>query len=271
MTADNKQGWSFAGIAEGYEKYLAPMLSKWTEDLFEKAGLEAGHEVLDIACGTGIAARLAADKVGTSGEITGVDVDADMLTVARSVSARDGVSITWVEADAIELPFNEQSFDVLLCQQGLQFIDEPVEALQQMYRVLRSGGRVALSVWGSLEQSPGYQALGKAMAKHLGEQQAQVNSVPFSMGEAGSLRSLLKGAGFSDVEIDTSTREVRFPSPREFFRREVVSWLAGAFGEPTADERRAVVAELEQSLESYIDSEGLAFPMEVLIASGHRS
>lgn len=271
MTEKKTQDWSFAGIAEGYEKYLAPMLSKWTQDLFEKAALGTGHEVLDVACGTGIVARLAADTVGSGGTVTGVDVDADMIATARSVSDRDEIAIDWVEADATELPLDDQCVDVVLCQQGLQFIDDPAAALQQMHRVLRSDGRMALSVWGPLEQSPGYQALGHAMEKHLGEKQAQVNAVPFSMGEVGSLRSLLDEAGFGDVDIDTSTREVHFPSPREFFRREVVSWLAGAFSEPTKDERRAVVAELEQSLDSYIDASGLAFPMEVFIASGRRS
>ncbi len=271
MSTDQQQDWSFAGIARGYEKYLAPMLSLWTQDLFEKTALGAGDEVLDIACGTGIVARLAAEKLGTDGSITGVDVDSEMLATARSVSAHDGVTAAWREANATNLPFEDHSFDVIFCQQGLQFIDDPAKALRQMHRVLRRGGRLALSVWGPLEQSPGYEALGKALEKHIGESQAGVNAVPFSMGEEESLRRLLEDGGFADVEVDTSTREVRFPSPREFFRREVVSWLAGAFDEPTKDERRAVVNELEQSLESYVDSEGLAFPMEVFVASGRKA
>ena len=270
MSADQQTNWSFSGIANGYEKYLAPMLSLWTGELFEKAALQAGDRVLDVACGTGIVARMAADVVGTDGAITGLDVDAEMLAVARSSTTAEGVSVSWIQGDAAELPFDDQSFNRVFCQQGLQFIGEPATALREMYRVLEQGGRVALSVWGPVDRSPGYQALGEALDKHLGEPQARANAAVFAMGEADPLRKLLDEAGFADINIETSTRQVQFPSPREFFRREVVSWLAAAFEEPAEQKRRAVVNELDQRLEPYVDERGLTFPMEALIACGQK-
>ena len=270
MTTNQERQWRFAGIADGYDRYMAPMLSTWTPDLFDQTNIGSGDDVLDVACGTGIVARHAADKVTPDGSVSGIDVDLAMVEVARAKGRTLPVPFTCYQADATDLPFDDESFDVVFCQQGLQFISQRQAAVDQLYRVLKPGRTMALSVWGPLQHTPGYQVLGEAMAMHIGEEPATANAVPFALHDHDELAGLVDSAGFGDVDVKPVTREVRFPSAREFFRREVVSWLAGAVGQPDEAQREAVIAELERGLEPHIDSDGLAFPMEALIVSGRK-
>jgi ubiquinone/menaquinone biosynthesis C-methylase UbiE len=105
--------------AELYEDVLVPAVFKpWGADLVELADLRHGERVLDVACGTGVVARLVAQKVGTTGEITGLDLNAGMLLVARSLPAPPGAPVTWIEGNALAMPLPDASFDEVLCQQG---------------------------------------------------------------------------------------------------------------------------------------------------------
>jgi ubiquinone/menaquinone biosynthesis C-methylase UbiE len=116
-----EEHWQLEGsAAELYQRYLVPgITSKWAEDLVHRAQLRSGEEVLDVACGTGVVARLAAKKMG-SGHVTGLDLNAGMLAVARDVSG-DGPLVNWMEGSALDLPFPSGHFDAVLCQLGLQF------------------------------------------------------------------------------------------------------------------------------------------------------
>ena len=141
--------------AEIYERCLVPAFSPPGQPcLIEQAALQPGERVLDVACGTGVVARLAAQPVGPTGQIIGLDNDAEMLAVARSLPPIPGVSLEWQEGSALAMPFADASFDALLCQQGLQFFPDRPAALREMHRVLVPGGRLVLSVWGPLEAMP---------------------------------------------------------------------------------------------------------------------
>jgi ubiquinone/menaquinone biosynthesis C-methylase UbiE len=121
MTANGQ--WQLIGnAAELYEDVLVPTVFKpWGVDLVELASVRHGERVLDVACGTGVVARLAAEHVGTIGEVTGLDLNASMLRVARSLPAPPGAPVTWVEGSAPAMPLPDASFDVALCQQAFQF------------------------------------------------------------------------------------------------------------------------------------------------------
>src|SRR6516164_10602557 len=143
--------WQFVGnVPENYQRYLVPSIfGPWAKDLVEIAGLKPGERVLDIARGTGIVARTAALTLGSGGGIIGLDVSAPMLAAARSAAAAEGLSIKWQEGSAVKLALIDATCDVVLCQQGLQFFPDRPAALREMHRVLRSGGRLVLSVWTS--------------------------------------------------------------------------------------------------------------------------
>src|SRR5260370_25850928 len=150
---------------DAYERHIDPALfMPWARSLVETAALRPGERVLDVACGTGVVTRLAAKRVGAGGKVVGLDLNAGMLEVARSRAP----AIEWREGSATELPLPDAAFDAVLCQQGLQFFPDRPAALREMRRVLVPGRRLALSVWRSLQGSPGHRALADALEPHIG-------------------------------------------------------------------------------------------------------
>ena len=159
--AQTESGWQLeASAPELYERYMVPAVARlWAADLVERAAPKSGERVLDVACGTGIVARLAAAAMGM-GHVVGLDINQGMLAVARSRSAGPGLHIEWHEASALDLPFPDTSFDLILCQLGLQFFPDQPRALHEMIRVLVPNGRLALSVFTAIERTPVTNALG---------------------------------------------------------------------------------------------------------------
>jgi ubiquinone/menaquinone biosynthesis C-methylase UbiE len=129
---------------------------------------QPGERALDVACGTGSVARHVAPLVGAAGQVVGLDISPAMLAVARALPASAGAPIAWQEGNAIRLDLPDDAFELVLCQQGLQFFPDRAAALREMRRVLTAGGRVAISVWQALQRHPVYAALFHATARHLG-------------------------------------------------------------------------------------------------------
>jgi len=144
-----EERWQLSGnAAHFYERYVRLIMEPWVRRLVDVVALKQGERVLDVACGTGFVARLAAHSVGTEGRVVGVDLNASMIEAARTTSQRDAATtIEWQAADATALPFDNGAFDVVLCQQGVQFFPDRLQALREMHRVLRLGGRLAFTVW----------------------------------------------------------------------------------------------------------------------------
>ena len=124
----------------------------------------------------------------------------DMLAVARALPAPAGATIAWLEGNAISLDLPDDAFDLVLCQQGLQFFPDRAASVREMRRVLTDGGRVAISVWQALHRHPVYEALLHATARHLGATIDTVD-VSFSLWDADELRTLLGDAGFQRIKI----------------------------------------------------------------------
>lgn len=136
--------------AETYEERFVPAIfAEWAQLLVAEAGVAPGQRILDVACGTGIAARGAAEIAGASA-VTGVDINEAMLTVA----ARVRPDITWLLGDAAALPLPDEDFDTVLCQMGLMFFPDAAAALREMGRVAAVGGTIAAAVPGRLEDQP---------------------------------------------------------------------------------------------------------------------
>jgi ubiquinone/menaquinone biosynthesis C-methylase UbiE len=139
-------GWQLSGDAPTlYEQYGLIAIKPWTNDLIREAGCKGGDRVLDVACGTGYVAQKVNDVCGATCKVTGLDVNEPMLNAARKIPG-----IEWRLGSATELPFDDASFEVVLCQQGLQFFPDRRKAMKEMARVLTPNGKVSLSVWGEL-------------------------------------------------------------------------------------------------------------------------
>ena len=270
----NAPQWHFAGsVPENYERYLVPSIfAPWAHDLIEMAALRPRERVLDIACGTGIVARIAARNLGVDGRVVGLDLSAPMLAAARSSAANEGVSVEWREGSAVMLPVREEAFDVVFCQQGLQFFPDRPAALREMHRVVAEGGRLVLSFWREIEHSPGFAVLAQALARHVGpEAGALMTFGPFALSDTQELRALIIGAGFRDITIRPVVKTLRYPSPDEFVLQYAAgSALAGAVAGADNNAWSALLAEIRVKLESYVDDRGLAFPIESNIAMARR-
>jgi ubiquinone/menaquinone biosynthesis C-methylase UbiE len=154
-----RSGWQLAGasVAEANERYLMFTFGyAWAQALVQLAAPQEGDRLLDVACGTGPIARQAAPFVGPTGRVVGLDLNAGMLEIARSMPMPESISLEWRQGDATALPFQNASFDVVCCSQGLQFFPDRAAALGEMFRVLAPVGRLALAVWRGIEHQPFY-------------------------------------------------------------------------------------------------------------------
>jgi SAM-dependent methyltransferase len=267
------RGWQLEeNSAEAYERYLVPLFfAPGAEHLVELAMPGPGERVLDVACGTGIVARSAAPRVGTGGTVVGLDLNEGMLRVARKASSEVRPPIEWRRGDATGLPFPDGTFDVVFCQQGLQFFPDQPAALREMYRVLVPNGRVALSVLRSIEHNPGYVALAEALERHVEVDAGAMMRSPFTSLSTDGLRDLVAGAGFRDARILIGIGTVRYPSAEEFLRQEGVSSpLAGLIGALSDDVREALIRDLREALRAYVDDTGIVFPAETYLAVAYR-
>ncbi len=180
--------------------------------------------VLDVACGTGILARTVRDALGPGIRVAGVDLNEGMIAAARLITQGFDPPIRWEVADATKTPFGDDEFTIVFCQQGIQFFPDDHAAVVEMRRVLRTGGRVAITVWAGV--SPFFRALADAIERHVDASIAQQSLAPFSYNGAKRLPPLLAAAGFNDVRVDTVVvdRVIREPSatiPKEIMGNPV--------------------------------------------------
>jgi SAM-dependent methyltransferase len=187
-----------------YDEVLVPRLfDPWAELLLDAVDLSEGLAVLDVACGPGTVARLAARRVGRSGQVTACDLSPGMLELAAAKKPVDGAApITYQLSPADDMAVPDEAFDVILCQQGLQFFPEKAEALAEMRRTLKPGGRAGVAVWCAIEECPFWDALAGAVGEVLGkEAEIGFRSGPWGLPEADELERLFDSAGFSDVDV----------------------------------------------------------------------
>jgi ubiquinone/menaquinone biosynthesis C-methylase UbiE len=254
---------TFTRASAAYERVMVPAIfGPWARDLLDTVGLSTSKQVLDIACGTGIVARLAAPQVGSSGRVVALDSNEAMLAVARAQPASTGARIDWRQGDATMLPFPDSEFDTVLCQQGLQYMTDRPAVLREMKRVLASAGQLGLTVF---SQSVGYQIFERAAAQFVGEEAAAIMREPFALGNVEELSGLIDRAGFSTVRMHTKTLTAQFPLASDFIDYQLGGRLANAVNKLSDEKRTALVAALQTRFEPYTNTDGLAFPMEARV------
>jgi ubiquinone/menaquinone biosynthesis C-methylase UbiE len=259
--------------AEIYDRHFVPQLMNPCADLLlHRVPPRSGERMLDIACGTGIVSRKAAPLVGPTGSIVGADISQAMLQVAESLPAPEGATISWQESNGIDLPYSDASFDLVLCQQGLQFMPDRQAAANEMRRVLVSGGRVGVAVWAGPEHQPFFGGMTEIINRHI---DAPVAGLPLSLGSCDELRSLLEAAGFKDVSIEQVSFTSRVPSADTFVRLGVMgaASVLPEFGKMDDEAKSALVevvqADSAELLRAHLDGDGIAYSMAANIASAY--
>jgi len=248
-------------FAEMNERWLVgPLFRPWAELMLDAMGLSAGDHVLDIACGTGIVARVARERLGDTGHLVGIDISPEMLAIAR----RAAPGIDWREGNASALPLRDgEQFDVVVCQQGLQFFPDKIAAAMQMRRALTKGGRLAVATWRPDEEIPFMHELRQMAERQLGA----IRDQRHSFGDAAALDALLRNAGFEDVRSRTISRTIRFEPDTPFLQlntRALVGMSAASRTMSEAERTRVVETIVRASapvLQRYTDATAIAFEL----------
>jgi len=269
MSAPNKhEQWQLTGdAAELYERYVTRyILGPWAPLLVEVANVAPGERVLDVACGTGVVARAAAERVGRTGRVVGVDLNPGMIRVARMLTAPDGVQMEWFERSALDLKLEDASFDVVLCQQGLQFFPDKAAALKEMRRVLARGGRLTLSVWNNLGLYNS--AVGEALGRFISNDVADRFNASRKTPDAKELVRLTAEAGFSAVEVNVSRIDVHLPRLDQFVLDHLAATpVAPALAAASAEMRKNIGESAMAQLARYADSDGITYPEETYVVT----
>jgi ubiquinone/menaquinone biosynthesis C-methylase UbiE len=254
---------------EVYEKALvAPLFRPFAEQLVARIAPQRGESLIDIACGTGIVARVARERLGPDARIVGVDVAPAMLAVARTIDS----TIDWREGNAAGLPVpSTESFMVLTCHQGLQFMPDKPAAIREMRRVLAPGGRVGISTWRALQDVPGVVELNAVAERYVG----RIVDSRHSFGDPDALGALLVDSGFSDVRVETVTHDAQFADGALFVRLNAMAVIGmsdkgKALSEAERAELAGRIAAGSQDLVAKATSNGMfVLPLSTNIATAH--
>jgi ubiquinone/menaquinone biosynthesis C-methylase UbiE len=269
-SVNNKSGWQLLEDGpEAYEKYIVPAFSgAWAEDIVKRANLRHDYRILDLGCGTGIVSRYAYQAMGESVHITGMDINEIAINKAREICHQDASTIEWKQGSAESLPFADAEFDVVLCQQGLQYFPDRLFALTEVNRVLAPKGYVIFSVWRSLGYNPFYNALHKALERYVNEEAASALSSAYILGDATQLRELFESAEFKNTEICIVIKQMRCSSLADFlFGGVSASPFANDIFELKESKRKEMFQSIYESISDYMDDRGLAAPMESYVVS----
>jgi ubiquinone/menaquinone biosynthesis C-methylase UbiE len=190
-----RYGWDLA--AADYEALWQAQLAPAQQRLMAAAALAPGERVLDVACGTGLVSSAAARAVGPDGHVLGIDLSDRMVDAARTRADQQQLKNTRFErmsAEQLSLP--DATFDVALCALGLMYMPDPEQAVREMRRVLRPGGRLALAVWGERNRC-GWAALFGIVDAEVA---SEVCPLFFRLGQSDALARACVDAGFDHVE-----------------------------------------------------------------------
>ena len=254
--------------AKAYEALMVPALfGQWASKVLDAAQVGKGQRVLDVACGTGILAREAASRTGSTGFVAGLDPGPGMLEAAKQLAP----AVDWRQGVAELLPFPDHSFDAVVSQFGLMFFSDRCEALRQALRVLAPEGCLAVAVWDRLDSIPAYAAEVTLLERLAGPQAAAAVRAPFVLGDRQDLAALFEDAGVASVEVTTEQGRARFPSARVMVEADLRGWLP-VMGVVLPEEQIArILEEAELVLEPYVNRDGtVAFDTSVHIVTGNK-
>ncbi len=256
-------------VADAYEKRLVPALfATWAYRLADAAEIQQGQHLLDVACGTGILTRVIAERVGAEGSVSGVDINPGMIAVANRIAPE----IEWREGDVEALPYEDDSFDVVFCQFGLMLFSSPKNALQEMQRVLKPGGRLLVSVFGALEDLPAYAAIADVYEQVVNQSVADALRMPFSMGDTDALTSVFTSAGIHSAEMNLEERMACFASVKDMVLSDAKGWFPFAGIHLDEDTIELVTKNAETALKAFHTSGGaVEFPVRVQIVTATKS
>ena len=261
----------FTGTAaQNYERYFVPAIATpVSAGLLAAADLRPGERVLDVACGTGVIARLAAERVGPTGTVTAIDVAPDMIDVARANPTPTDAAIDWHVGDATSVPFDDGTFDAVLCQMGIMFMADRAAAVAEMRRVLVPGGRVVVSTPGAIQ--PPFVVLEQAIVEHISADLGGFVRAVFSMPDPDAVATLLSDAELSDVTASVTPVQLRLPAPAEFLWQYInLTPMGPVVAQASEAARSALEGQAVEAWQPYVVDGTIKAEQPMVVASGRR-
>ena len=207
----------FAGsIPEIYERYLVPLIfQSYARDLAARVAMVDPKDVLETAAGTGVLTRAITSRLPAHVRIVATDLNQPMLNHAKSLQSHDD-RIEWKQADALALPFEDQTFDVVACQFGVMFFPDKVAGYKEARRVLKPGGRFLLNVWDRISENEFADVVTEALATIFPQDPPRfMTRTPHCYHDVKKIGEELTAAGLADFSIDTVDHKSRASSPRD--------------------------------------------------------
>ena len=256
--------------AENYQRYFVPAIAApVAASLLDAADLRVGESVLDVACGTGVIARLAAEAVGPGGSVTAIDVAPEMIDTARATPAPAGSNIEWQVGDATSLPFPEGAYAAVLCQMGLMFMPERDAAVAEMRRVAQEGGRVVINTPGHIQ--PPFEAMERAIVENISPELGGFVRAVFSMHDPEELAALLRNAGLREVTATVEQVPLKLPAPADFLWQYINLTPMGPIVARAPEEAKATMEEqVVEAWQPYVVEGAMPVEQPMVIAHGWR-
>ena len=270
-TVSSNTEWQLSGnAAELYEQYLVPTIFvPWAQHILSTVIPQNGDNILDVACGTGIVARMAKARVGSSGRVVGVDLNTGMLNVAKSLSGHR--NIEWIEADVGNIPLENDSFDKAYCQQGLQFFPDKVAALCEIGRILKPGGSCVAVVAQTLEQNPLMRSQAAATEKHIDSDAAAGFKAVCGLSDGSKIEELFETAGYLGITWNTVDLTLTYPDALVFIRNGIMATpVAGLISDWDIEARQALLDDILHGFGDYFDGRSLTFPHVATVIVGKK-
>jgi len=254
--------------AENYQRYFVPAIaepvSTW---LLGAADLQPGERVLDVACGTGVIARIAAARVGPAGSVTAIDLAPEMIDVAKNVASPAEPTIEWHIGDATSLPFPDDSYDAVLCQMGLMFMPDRAAAVAEMRRVTAPGGRVVIGTPGAIQ--PVFEIMEQALIEHINKDLGGFVRAVFSMHDPDALAALLRQAGLRVVTATEEQATLRLPAPVDFLWQYInLTPLAPVVANAPEEAKVAMERHVVEGWQPYVVDGAVAGEQPIVVARG---
>jgi len=268
-----KTFWSSSEVAEHWQQDVERRrldFAEATERMLEAAGLVPGNHILDVAAGTGDQSILAARRVGPDGSILATDLSADMLGIAARVAQQEGLTnITTRVMDAEHLDLEDNAFDAVICRLALMLIPNVQQALKEIRRVLKPGGKLAALVWSAPEHNPLF-SLPLAIVATYARGASSHGPDPFALSDPRVFERELTEAGFDEVITRALPFESHYASLDAFLHSTASRLTAGVMGQLSKPEQQQLLGEVRQALSQFEGAHGLVAPAELLLGVGSK-
>ena len=261
-----RYGWDKASVY--YENLWQAQLKPAQDKLLHFAKIQPGEKIIDVACGTGLTSFRALDATGKNGFVAGVDISDKMIEIANEAAKKiDKANVKFERMDAEELKVGNDEYDAAICALGLMYVPDPINALKEMHRVLKPGGRCAVAVWGK-RSNCGWAEIFGIVDKRVS---SEVCPMFFNLGNERMLEKSFEAAGFSNIHTERIHSSLYYNSAEEACAAAFEGGpVALAYFKFSNSIKNEVIEEYLASIESYKKGGNYFVPGEFVIAIGFK-